>query len=165
MKRENLTTILLALIAIGAGAFFYKRYHVPPAVDMPSISLTDLSGHKVSLQSYSGKPLFVNFFATWCGPCINEIPELVDLKTKLSDKNLAIVCISDESIEKLEKVEARSGGQLIFLHSETSLHDIGVYTYPTNYIYNAKGRKVYNKVNPDHWSDPILIEKIKRLLE
>jgi thiol-disulfide isomerase/thioredoxin len=165
LKRENLTTLLLAVIAIGIGAFFYKRYHVPPAIDMPAITLTDLSGNKVTLQSYSGKPLFVSFFATWCGPCIQEMPDLIDLKAKLSDKNLTIVCISDEPIEKLQKVETYAGDQLIFLHSETSLHDIGIYTYPTNYIFNAKGKKVYDKVNPDHWNEPALVEQIRAWLK
>jgi hypothetical protein len=75
------------------------------------------------------------------------------------------VCISDEPIEKLQKVETYAGDQLIFLHSETSLHDIGIYTYPTNYIFNAKGKKVYDKVNPDHWNEPALVEQIRAWLK
>ncbi|MCW3127534.1 MAG: thiol:disulfide interchange protein tlpA [Bacteroidetes bacterium] len=165
MKKERLSTLIIAIVAIGVAAFFYKRYHVPPVVDMPAIALTDLSGNKVSIQSYSGHPLFISFFATWCGPCIREMPELADLKEKLSDKKLQIVCISDESTDKLQRLQIEMGNELIILHSETSLHDIGVYTYPTNYIFNAKGKKVYDKVNPDHWNDPTLVERIRTLLD
>jgi thiol-disulfide isomerase/thioredoxin len=165
LKKDAVSTLIVALIAIGIAAFFYKRYHVPPVVDIPKLTLTDLKGNKVSLESYSGHPLFISFFATWCGPCIRELPELAELKDKLADKHLQVVCISDEGVEKLQRLDSLLGGHVIMLHAEKSLHDIGIYTYPTNYIYDALGKKVYDKVNPDNWNDAQLIEQIRKLLD
>jgi thiol-disulfide isomerase/thioredoxin len=128
------------------------------------MALTDINGRKVSLQSYAGNPLFLSFFATWCGPCMRELPELADLKTKLSDQKLQLVCICDEPVEKLQALQARFGDKLIILHSEKSFHDIGIYTYPTNYIYNASGKKVYEKVNPDDWENPEIVEMVKMMI-
>ena len=164
MRRNTINIVILVILAVSIAGFLYKRYKVPPNIDLPDISLTDLSGHKVSLQSYSGHPLFLSFFATWCGPCMKELPELADLRVKLSDQHLQVICICDEPIEKLLPLQARFGDGLIILHSERNFHDIGIYTYPTNYIFNSKGVKVYEKVNPDDWESEDAISKIKQLI-
>jgi len=165
MKKAPISILILVVFVFSTAGFLYIRYEVPPTIDLPDISLTDLSGHKVSLQSYSGHPLFLSFFATWCGPCMRELPELADLRVKLIHQHLQLVCISDESIEKLQLLQAHYGSQLIILHSEKDFHDIGIYTYPTNYIFNARGLKVYEKVNPDDWQSETVINRVKQLIE
>lgn len=165
MKKNIINFIIPLIIGIAVAGFFYKRYNVPPAIALPEMSLTDLNGQKVSLQSYAGHPLFLSFFATWCGPCMREMPELADLKAKLSDQKLELVCICDEPVEKLQTLQTRFGDKLTILHSEKSFHDIGIYTYPTNYIYNASGKKVYEKVNPDDWESPEVVELVKKMIE
>ena len=165
MKKNIMTVIIPLLIAVAVAGFLYKRYNIPPAIDLPDMVLTDLNGQKVSLQSYAGHPLFLSFFATWCGPCIKELPELADLRVKLSGQKLQLVCICDEPPEKLRKLQARFGDQLIILHSEKGFHDIGIYTYPTNYIFNASGKKVYEKVNPDDWDNPEVVQMVKKLIQ
>ena len=165
MKKQILTLVILALIVLAVAGFLYKRYRVPPSIDLPEIPLTDLGGHHLSLKSYAGHPLFVNFFATWCGPCIKELPELANLHSRLADQKLQVICISDESISKLQTLQERLGDRLIILHSEKSFHDIGIYTYPTNYIYNAHGKKVYEKVNPEEWENSDVVIRIRKMIE
>jgi thiol-disulfide isomerase/thioredoxin len=165
MKKFNFTILVIVVIAIVTAGFLYNRYRVPPALHMPSIELTDLSGHRVSLQDYDGTPLFISFFATWCGPCMKELPELADLQDKLSDEKLKIICICDDPIDKLLPLQQKFGNKLIILHSGSKFHDIGVYTYPTNYIYNSSGNKVYQKVNPENWENDDVIEKVRQLLQ
>ena len=62
----------------------------------PDFTLEDLKGNKVSLSSYKGKPLLINFWATWCGPCKIETPWLVDLQNEYGPKGLQIIGISTE---------------------------------------------------------------------
>ena len=165
MRKYIFTLVIPVIIALAVGGFLYKRYRIPPAIDLPVIALTDLSGHPVSLQTYAGHPLFINFFATWCGPCMRELPELADLRSKLSDQKLQVICISDGPVEKLKNIQERFGNGLVILHAEKELHDMGIYTYPTNYIYNSDGRKVYEQVNPDDWESAPVVERIKNLIE
>jgi thiol-disulfide isomerase/thioredoxin len=165
MKKYVLTKVIPALIVLAVAGFLYKRYYIPPSIDLPVMALTDLSGHPVSLQNYAGRPLFINFFATWCGPCIGELPELADLRSKLSDQKLQVICICDEPVGKLQNIQDRFGDRLIILHSEKSFHDMGIYTYPTNYIYNARGLKVYEHVNPEDWENAEVIDRVRKLLQ
>lgn len=161
--RERLVSIIFIVVAILIGAFFYKRYHVPPSVDIPSIAVTDLNGQPVSLAAYAGRPLFISFFASWCGPCMRELPELIALREQLSGEQLAVVCISDDPVSKLRVLDELYAGKLVFLHVE-SLHDASIYTYPTNYIFDATGHKVYSQVNAENWADPAMIQKVRALL-
>jgi peroxiredoxin len=70
-------------------------------------TLKDMSGKEVHLADYAGKPLILNFWATWCGPCKDEIPGLVELTKKYQDKGLTVLGISiDDSPEDLQKFAA-----------------------------------------------------------
>jgi thiol-disulfide isomerase/thioredoxin len=66
-------------------------------------TVKDLNGNDVSLASYRGKVVFLNFWATWCGPCKVEIPHFVELQAKYADKGVAFLGLSvDDTVEQLK---------------------------------------------------------------
>jgi peroxiredoxin len=67
----------------------------PRTVKMaPDFSLTDINGKKVSLKDYRGKSVLINFWATWCGPCREELPSLQSLHEKLSGEGFVVLAIN-----------------------------------------------------------------------
>lgn len=62
----------------------------------PQFTLEDLKGDKVSLSAFKGKPLLINFWATWCGPCKIETPWLVELQNEFASQGFQIIGISTE---------------------------------------------------------------------
>jgi len=97
------------LVADSAGAEYVSPLTGKAA---PDFALEDLSGKKVSLASYKGKAVLINFWATWCGPCKLETPWLVELRTKYAGQGFEILGISTDDIDRGDKqklVEEKKG--------------------------------------------------------
>jgi peroxiredoxin len=108
----------------------------------PEIALTDLTGKKVDLASLAGKVVIIDFWATWCAPCREELPELEKFHQKYGSKGLAIVGVS---------VDKEAGGIKDFLGklkvTFPVVHDAGHAVsgkygpprMPSSYIVDRKG--------------------------
>lgn len=100
-----LLPLAAALIATAAGFALYKfsRSSGADALErLTKISLRDLSGNSHRLSEWKGKVLVVNFWATWCEPCREEIPALVKIQSRLEGKGLQIVGIAIDSADKVQ---------------------------------------------------------------
>ena len=94
---------LLIAAAIVLVAFASNPREVDPkAAVMPGFTLQTLAGEEVASETYAGKVLLVNFWATWCGPCRSEIPDFIELQKHLKDENFQIVGIVVSSGETPE---------------------------------------------------------------
>jgi thiol-disulfide isomerase/thioredoxin len=100
MNKNILTAGIVALLFAGAGAYFGSKQQagaVPPpspAVNaLLSQSMPDASGTEQALSHWKGKALIVNFWATWCAPCVDEMPELSALQTRIASDGIHIVGI------------------------------------------------------------------------
>jgi peroxiredoxin len=69
----------------------------------PNFELIDLYGKKVTLADFKGKNIYIDFWATWCSPCIGEIPDLKKMEEKFKDKNIVFLSISIDKQKDLEK--------------------------------------------------------------
>ncbi len=81
----------------------YKNWYNKPA---PDFALPDLAGKEHRLSDYRGKDVLIVFWATWCGPCIAEIPHLVALRNIVGEDKLAILAISNENPDLIKSFAA-----------------------------------------------------------
>jgi thiol-disulfide isomerase/thioredoxin len=104
----------LAVAAAGLGVWVgLRRLEPADAADeavalLLAQSLPDAGGQPLALARFGGRPLVVNFWATWCAPCVEEMPELSALHTELSNKGLGMVGIGIDSAAKIAEFSARS---------------------------------------------------------
>jgi len=109
----------------------------------PSIQARDLSGNPVSSADWKGKVVLLNFWATWCPPCREEIPELISLQRQYKDR-LQIIGVSedDDPPEKVLQFVQKVGINYPVIMATTELTDAygGVPALPTSFVINAQGR-------------------------
>jgi cytochrome c biogenesis protein CcmG/thiol:disulfide interchange protein DsbE len=87
----------LAPDAAGGEAQYISPLKGKPA---PEFALEDLNGKKVSLASYKGKAVLINFWATWCGPCKIETPWLIELRNQYAAQGFEVLGVSTDDIDR-----------------------------------------------------------------
>ena len=85
---------LIALLALVAGVVAQRWVSAPPAVVLPEPTMVDLNGEAHRLADWRGKVLVLNFWATWCSPCREEMPEFDALQKELGGKGLQFVGVA-----------------------------------------------------------------------
>ena len=138
-------TILLAILLTG---FVLQSHCNKPVTSslLPDVELKDLAGKPVRLQDFSAKPLIINFWATWCGPCRFEIPMLNELHRKYASSELVILGVSTDEGGS-EVVEAFMKDVPIYypVFLETSDAEAkfgGIWGLPTTFFYDKNGNQV-----------------------
>jgi peroxiredoxin len=94
--------IIQLTLAIALTCFNQPGSNNPVGKKATEFKLPAVSGEEVTLQSFRGKVLLINFWATWCGPCREELPELVRVQEKFRKRGLAVVAVSvDNDVENV----------------------------------------------------------------
>jgi thiol-disulfide isomerase/thioredoxin len=109
----------------------------------PAFEAKDLAGQKISTAEFKGKVVLLNFWATWCPPCREEIPELISLQTQYKDR-LQIIGVSedDDAPEKVQQFAQKNGMNYPIVMATQQITDAygGVPALPTNFVIDPQGR-------------------------
>lgn len=119
------------------------------AVDMP---LEDINGNRMNLKSFEGKWLVVNYWATWCPPCIEEMPELQAFHDEHAGKDAMVIGINTELIGRgrlLRFLDDYFITYPIFISKPTQQSELGLIPgLPTTFLVNPDGKVVARQVGP-----------------
>jgi thiol-disulfide isomerase/thioredoxin len=123
----------------------------------PDTAFQDPDGEPVTLADLRGRPVLLNLWATWCAPCVEEMPTLDALALREGSR-LQVVALS-EDLEGREKVEAFLAARRFrrldsWLDREMALMAaLGVQTLPTTILFDAEGREVWRVTGAEDWTD------------
>jgi thiol-disulfide isomerase/thioredoxin len=117
VRRPSVYALTLAVALLAAGAAWRIGWHAEsvPTETFFSLSLPDADGKRQALAQWKGKVLVVNFWATWCAPCVAEMPELQRLQDEFANRDVAIVCLGTESSERVRQFRSELGLHMILL--------------------------------------------------
>lgn len=133
----------------------------------PALAFQGPDGQPTRLAAFRGRPVLVNLWATWCGPCVVEMPSLDALAGRqTADQGLRVVAISQDSSDGRRKVTDfftahRFQHLQPYLDSEMGLmFGLGLDTLPTTILYDSQGREVWRMVGMADWQG----DRVSRLL-
>jgi peroxiredoxin len=133
----------------------------------PNFLIKDLKGNKITLSSFKGKPLLLNFWASWCPYCRKEKEHLNTLYNEYKDRGLVIVSIStDKSVSKVKKYLQKIPSEFIILsdlQGEVSAK-YGVTALPTSFLITHNGKIKHKFLGYREWTSNGLKKIINSLV-
>jgi cytochrome c biogenesis protein CcmG/thiol:disulfide interchange protein DsbE len=163
LKRFRLAVFVLAML-LCAGCYSGSR---PPHVGSPAkeFAVSD-SDHTVSLNQYRGQIVLVNFWATWCPPCVEELPSLMNLQERMKGRGIVVVGVSIDvdgdayhrflKLHNINFVTVRDPEQKV-----PSMY--GTSGWPETYIIDRQGVLRRKFVGPVDWNAPDILEFLSKL--
>ena len=148
MKKLLLITLFLTSLNIFSQEDYMESSLVKLNQQVPEFSFTNKDGKSIKLSDYKGKVILINFFATWCGPCMKEMPFIQkDLweKLKNNDKFIILSFGRDHSQEEVNKfIETKKFTFPIFADKRKSIYNLFATKYiPRNYLIDSNGTVIY----------------------
>jgi cytochrome c biogenesis protein CcmG/thiol:disulfide interchange protein DsbE len=114
--------------------------------EAPDFQLTDLEDKVVSLSDYKGNVVFVNFWATWCGPCRMEIPHFVELIDEYGDDGFVVlgIALDPREFDKVPGFSEQMGINYPVLYDKSGVSNLygGIRSIPTTFVVNREGKIV-----------------------
>jgi thiol-disulfide isomerase/thioredoxin len=120
-----------------------------------NLKLTDRDGNVHSLEEFKGKVIFLNFWATWCPPCVAEMPSINKLHEEMGDDVAFVLLSFDDDFEKAKAFDKRKGYDLPIYAPASNLPAMFQSSaLPTTYVIDAKGNLALTHKGMADYSDP-----------
>jgi len=172
LKSALRPALLIAVVLLVALAYRQlaqgRGYALPAGTAAPGFHLPSLAGGDVDLGAYRGKVVVLNFWATWCPPCVEEMPSLERLHRTLGPEGLAVVAVStDEDEAELRRFVSKNGVTMPVLRDPGGHLASGGYRttgYPETFVLDRSGVVLQHVVGPTEWDTPEALSRFRSLL-
>ena len=130
----------------------------------PDFTLQD-DDHKVSLHDFRGRIVVLNFWATWCPPCVEEMPSLVKLQSNLKDRAVVVAVSVDEDERSYRTFLKKNNVDLLTIRDpqQKSNELYGTFKFPETYIIDRNGIVQRKFIGAVDWTRPDVVEYLNKL--
>ena len=134
----------------------------------PPLNLITAAGERVNYSDYTGKLTVVNFWASWCGPCVEEIPSLNRLREKMKDSPFELISVdyaeSKETISAfMKEVDVNFP---VLLDTDGKVSALwNVVVFPSTFVIGPDGKIAYGLQGGAHWDTPEMLAKLRPLIQ
>ena len=167
-KTDRLLRGGIVLLSAVLVYFIYSGIHERVVVagdTAPEFTIRADNGRTVSLPNFGGKLLVLNFWATWCPPCVQETPSLSQFAAAYAPKGVVVLGISVDKEEIAYRAFLKKFNPAFLYARESKLHeDYGTFMYPETYIIDSKGKVLQKLAEPADWMAPSMTQLIDSLL-
>jgi len=168
LERTIQTTIVLLLAVFVYVIFDSFRERVIVVGDSaPDFSITADNGRAITTSNFGGKLLVLNFWATWCEPCIIEIPSLNKFQQRFANSGVVVLGVSVDKDEKAYR-DFLGKARVSFLTARDPDNkinaDYGTLKFPETYIIDSRGKVLRKIINAQNWMSERMISDVESLL-
>lgn len=176
MVKKVLSAVIASLIvSIAAGPVSSMSERQPlrtgdgPAQRGIDISIKDLNGKDFRLSEAKGRVVFVNFFATWCPPCREEMPSMQSLYEKMKGQKFDMIAISIDrsSSSSVQKFIKDGGYTFRVAHDKENVlaEKYGIFSIPATYIIDKNGEVAAKISGAREWDSPQVLSDIRKMMK
>ena len=165
MLKAGIFALLMVLVFV-----LYISIHEPivgVGDSAPDFSITADNGQVITTSNFGGRLLVLNFWATWCQPCVEEVPSLDRFAKEMEGTGVVVLGVSVDKNPKLYRdFLARSHVSFITARDPDAKisADYGTFKYPESYIIDAKGKVVQKIIGATDWTAAGMINEVKSFL-
>ena len=157
--------LVVALIAVVAESTNERIVEVGDTA--PGFALVTDDGQRLTRSQFGGQLLVLNFWATWCVPCIQELPSLNQFQKQFASSGVVVLGVSVDQNERAYQQFLKRAG-VTFRTSRDPQADLssryGTFKYPETYVIDRNGKVVQKHIGPRDWMDQRLLAEIEALL-
>lgn len=168
VKTDRYLRLGIGLLLIAFVYVIYASIHehiVVAGDDAPEFTLAADNGRSVSVPNFGGKLLVLNFWASWCPPCVQETPSLSRFASDYAGRGVVVMAISVDKDEKAYRNFIQKFRPTFLTAREFKIHeDYGTYMYPETYLIDSHGKVLRKIAEGADWNDPQLRAYIDSLL-
>ena len=154
--------------AAGAGLLKSIGLIKPVINRAPEFSLRELNGNVASLSGYRGKMVLLNFWATWCGPCRDEMPSMEQLSRNFGGQGLTVVAINQREnaalVARFMKTHNLNFSTLLDADGRVAA-SYRVYGIPVSYVIDSDGQAIGMKSGSMDWASPRVVDMFRELVD
>jgi cytochrome c biogenesis protein CcmG, thiol:disulfide interchange protein DsbE len=168
VKIDRLLRLALGFLTVAFVYVIYAAIHERVVVagdTAPEFTIKADSGRTVTVPDFGGKLLILNFWATWCPPCVEETPSLSEFAALYASKGVVVLGVSVDKDEKAYQAFLRRFNPAFLTARDSKIHeDYGTFMYPETYFIDAQG-KVLKKIAAEaDWMSPQLTGYVESVL-
>jgi thiol-disulfide isomerase/thioredoxin len=131
---------------------------INPPAPLPDVTFKTLDGAAVTLAKYKGRPVVLNFWATWCGPCVKEMPALDRLAALQGDGGIAVLAVSAdrtgaEAVKPFLAAHDVTHARILLDQDSSAVHALGLAGFPTTLVIDGSGRLRGRLEGPADWGE------------
>ncbi|MCB0570092.1 MAG: TlpA family protein disulfide reductase [Phaeodactylibacter sp.] len=157
-------SLLLTACNAGRPTVATQKPPIPHELDerLERIRMTGLDGKPLTLDAFAGRPVFLNFWASWCAPCISEMSTIEEVH-RLYGAEVAFLAVSTDSLAAIRQFRETRGFTFTFAHLEGGYIDAYVVKLPTTLLISREGKLVFEEEGMRVWTSEALRRKVEEI--
>lgn len=159
---QSCTLLLLGVLGCREPDKTPPVYYTNDSYGINNLVLKDSNGKPLDMGKYKGKTVFINLWATWCKPCVEEMPSIQKAQNILSSAPVIFLLASGETAAEIHDFRISHPYKFVYTHIE-NMEELNVQALPTTLIFNPQGKLVFSEMGTRNWDDSNNIRMILKI--